>query len=190
MRRTLACLLLSLPLLASAQIYKYTDAQGNTVFTNQPPDGSAAQSVELPPTNTVQMQAPSVAPAQDSQTEAQRPYRTLQLTDLPDDAALRANNGTFSVGVVLEPTLASSHRLRLLLDGQPYGQPSSGTQLQLTNVARGEHSLAVEVLSGSQRIQQSDSVSFTVQRISVNSPARSAAPAPTPTPPPTPAPAP
>ncbi|UTW09601.1 DUF4124 domain-containing protein [Pseudomonas benzenivorans] len=174
MRRMLTCLLLSLPLLASAQIYKYTDAQGNTVFTNQPPDGSAAQSVELPPTNTVQMQAPNTPPASSSPAEPQAPYRTLQLTDLPDDAALRANNGTFSVGVSLEPALASSHRLRLLLDGQPYGQPSNGTSLQLTNIARGEHSLAVEVLNGTQRIQQSDTVTFTVQRISVNSPARSA----------------
>ena len=37
MRPLLICLLLSLALPASAQIYKYTDANGNTVFTDQPP---------------------------------------------------------------------------------------------------------------------------------------------------------
>ena len=52
MRRTLACLLLILALPVSAQIYKYTDANGNTVFTNQLPEGQAAETVELPPTTT------------------------------------------------------------------------------------------------------------------------------------------
>ncbi|WP_439886571.1 DUF4124 domain-containing protein [Pseudomonas sp. MBLB4123] len=184
MRLMLACLLLVLTLPASAQIYKYTDANGNTVFTNQPPDGSAAQSIELPPTNTVEMQAPSAPAASAGGTTASAPpYRTLRLTGLPDDEALRANNGTFSVGVSIAPRLAAAHRLRLLLDGQPYGQPSRTPRLQLTNVDRGEHSLAVEVLSGEQAIQQSPTVTFTVQRVNTSSPALRPPP-----PPPTPAP--
>jgi hypothetical protein len=180
MRLILTCLLLSLALPAAAQIYKYTDANGNTVFTNQPPQGVAAQPVELPPTNTVEMQIPDTPPSSDSSESMDGPpYRTLQLTGLPSNGALRENDGTFSVGVELEPRLASNHRLRLLLDGQPYGQPSNVPRLQLLNIARGEHSLAVEVLSGDEPIQQSDSVTFTVQRVHTSSPAlRPAPPAP------------
>jgi hypothetical protein len=185
MRRILTCLLLTLALPASAQIYTYTDANGNTVFTDQLPQGQAAQSVELPATNTVEMSAPSVPASGSREVEQQAPspYSTLTLTDLPTDEALRANNGTFSVGVHLEPRLASSHRLRLLLDGQPYGQPSNVPRLQLTNVERGEHHLAVEVLSGNTPIQQSATVTFTVQRVNTSSPALRP-------PPPTPNPAP
>jgi len=185
MRRMLTCLLLLLALPASAQIYKYIDANGNTVFTNQPPDGSAAQSVELQPTNTVEMQVPSAATSgsADTATEQAAPYRTLRLTDLPSAEALRANNGSFSVGVELEPRLAANHRLRLLLDGRPYGQASNVPRLQLTNVDRGEHSLAVEVLSGERAIQQSATVTFTVQRVNTSSPAlRPPAPTPSPAP--------
>lgn len=182
MRLMLACLLLVLALPASAQIYKYTDSKGNTVFTNQPPDGTPAESVELPKTNTVQMQAPTVPVEPETEAESGPFYRTLALTGIPDEEALRANNGTFTVTVSLEPRLAPSHRLRLVLDGQPYGQASNVPRLQLTNIDRGEHTLAVEVLSGDTSIQQSDTVSFTVQRTSVNSPAR----APTPTPRPAP----
>ena len=40
--------------------YKYTDADGKTVFTNQPPTNVDAKPVELPPTNTVGPQAPIV----------------------------------------------------------------------------------------------------------------------------------
>ena len=100
MRPLLACLLLALALPASAQIYKYTDANGNTVFTNQPPDGTAAESVELPPTNTVEMQTPSMPPAEDdTSAQSEAPYTELSLTGIPDDEAMRANNGTFIVGV-------------------------------------------------------------------------------------------
>lgn len=174
MRLLTACLLCALALPAVAQIYKYTDASGNTVFTNQPPEGQAAETVELQPTNTVQAQpvesaAPTDAPAANAQ-----PYAVLALTDLPSEEALRANNGTFSVGVQIDPRLQPGHSLRLLLDGQPYGQPSNVPRLQLVNVDRGEHSLAVEVLSGGQSLQRSASVTFTVQRISTNSPARAA----------------
>ena len=38
MRTLLTCLLLALSLPATAQIYSYTDANGNTVYTNQPPE--------------------------------------------------------------------------------------------------------------------------------------------------------
>lgn len=172
MRRILTCLLLSLALPASAEIYSYTDANGNTVFTDQPPEGVAAQPVELPPTNTVEPQAPATPTiSKSSETTTEAPYRLLQLTGLPSTDALRANDGTFSVGVELEPRLASNHRLRLLLDGQPYGQPSNVPRLQLTNVERGEHSLAVEVLSGDETIQQSAAVTFVVQRVNTSSPA-------------------
>src|SRR5690606_18900667 len=54
MRLSLICLLCSLALPATAQIYKYTDAQGNTVFSDQAPQGVASEQVTLPAVNTVQ----------------------------------------------------------------------------------------------------------------------------------------
>lgn len=174
MRRTLACLLLILALPVSAQIYKYTDANGNTVFTNQPPDGVEAENVELKQTNTVEPPEASTAPDPVSQTQgeaAQTPYSVLELRDLPSEEALRANNGTFSVGVTIEPRLSPGHSLRLLLDGKPYGSPSNVPRLQLNEVDRGEHSLAVVVMQGEQVIQQSDTRTFTVQRVNTSSPA-------------------
>lgn len=82
----------------------------------------------------------------------------------------------------IKPRLQAGHAFRLLLDGQPYGQPSNVPRLQLTNIDRGEHSLAVEVISGERQIQRSPTVVFTVQRISVNSPARAKPTPPKPTP--------
>ncbi|MFJ3052164.1 MULTISPECIES: DUF4124 domain-containing protein [Pseudomonas nitroreducens/multiresinivorans group] len=174
MRLILTALLLAAALPASAQIYKYTDANGKTVFTNQPPTNVDAKPVELPPTNTVGPQAPAVPVDSGSQNQATGAYAILALSNLPDDESLRQNNGTFLVNVVVQPALAPDHQLQLLLDGQPYGAPTSSTSIGLQNIDRGDHTLAVQVLQGSRVIQASSPVSFTLQRISTNSPARKA----------------
>ncbi len=164
MGRTLLYLLLALALPVSAQIYKYTDANGNTAYSSQPPDGIAAKTLELPPLNSVETQKPGVAapvqpitaqPANALQSAAL--YSAFELTDIPTEEALRANNGTFTVGVKIEP--------RLVLDGAPYGQSSNVPRLQLVNVDRGEHTLAVQALDGEQVVQQSPAITFSVQRV-------------------------
>ncbi|MGX5221153.1 DUF4124 domain-containing protein [Pseudomonas segetis] len=190
MRTLVACLILAAALPASAQIYKYTDANGNTVFTNEPPQGVDTETIELPKTNTVEMQTPKQPTSEASDNapaQVQASYQVLELTGLPDEAALRANNGTFSVGVNIQPRLSPAHRLQLLLDGQPYGEPSNVPRLQLNNVDRGEHSLAVQVISTSGTVQQSETSTFTVQRVNTNnSPAFTPKPKPTPRPKPAP----
>ncbi|MDH4570300.1 DUF4124 domain-containing protein [Pseudomonas sp. BN414] len=171
MRLIISCLLLAVALPAAAQIYKYTDANGNTVFTNQPPDGTPTEKVELPPTNAVQIQPPSQPANDDASAEQQAAYNLVELTNLPDEEALRANNGTFSVGVRLDPRLQPGHSLRLRLDGEPYGQPTNVPRLQVQNVDRGEHTLMVDVLAGTTVVQSSAPITFTVQRVNTSSPA-------------------
>ncbi len=72
MNRSLACLLFAISLPATAQIYTYTDGNGNTVFTNDPPGGALVQPVSLTPINTMadtpvdssaNQSAPGTAPA-------------------------------------------------------------------------------------------------------------------------------
>jgi hypothetical protein len=163
-------LLLLLPFISPvmAQIYKYTDAAGNTAYSNQPPDGVDARAVDLPPINSIERQPP-VDPAQPlagNNTEpTHRAYEKLELTGLPTTEALRANNGTFTINVLIKPRLQATHLLRLLLDGQPYGQPGNVPTLQLVNIDRGEHRLAVQVIDGENVVQQSPAVTFTVQRV-------------------------
>ncbi|WP_095181055.1 DUF4124 domain-containing protein [Pseudomonas sp. Irchel 3F6] len=167
MGRTLLYILLLIALPAAAQIYKYTDANGNTAYSNQPPDGVQAQPVELPPLNRVEPQAPSApqSPRPEAPQPARNAYEILELAGLPTDEALRANNGTFTVNVLIKPRLQPPHQLRLLLDDQPYGQPSNVPVLQLVNIDRGEHRLAVQVIDGQSVVQQSPPAAFTVQRV-------------------------
>jgi len=167
MGRTFLYILLLIALPAAAQIYKYTDANGNTAYSDHSPDGVQAQPVELPPLNRVEPQAPSTPPAPDAETPQPPPkaYAILELAGLPTEEALRANNGTFTVSVLIKPRLQPPHQLRLVLDDEPYGQPSNVPSLQLVNVDRGEHRLAVQVIDGQTVIQQSPPAVFTVQRV-------------------------
>ncbi len=167
MGRTFLYILLLIALPAAAQIYKYTDANGNTAYSNQPPDGVQAQPLELPSLNRVEPQAPSApqAPTAEQPQPPRNAYEILELAGLPSDEALRANNGTFTVNVLIKPRLQPPHQLRLLLDDQPYGQPSNVPVLQLVNIDRGEHRLAVQVIEGQTVIQQSPPAVFTVQRV-------------------------
>ncbi|MGG7671067.1 DUF4124 domain-containing protein [Pseudomonas sp. WC2] len=167
MDRTFLYILLLIALPAAAQIYKYTDANGNTVYSDHSPDGVQAQPVELPPLNRVEPQAPSAPPAPeaDNHEPARNAYDTLELAGLPSEEALRANNGTFTVQVLIKPRLQPPHQLRLVLDDVPYGQPSNVPILQMVNVDRGEHRLAVQVIDGQTIIQQSPPVPLSVQRV-------------------------
>jgi hypothetical protein len=168
MGRGFLFILLLIVLPATAQIYKYTDANGTTAYSNQPPDGVSAQPVELPPLNSVERQpAGEAAPATEVVHHEQpgKAYEVLELAGLPTTEALRANNGTFTVTVLIKPRLQGPHLLRLLLDGQPYGQPGNVPILQLVDIDRGEHRLAVQVIDGENVVQQSPTATFTVQRV-------------------------
>ena len=167
MGRTYLYILLLIALPAAAQIYKYIDANGNTVYSDHSPDGVQAQPVELPPLNRVEPQAPSAlpAPVSDNREPQRNAYDILELAGLPTEEALRANNGTFTVNVLIKPRLQPPHQLRLVLDDEPYGQPSNVQILQLVNVDRGEHRLAVQVIDGQTIIQQSPPVALSVQRV-------------------------
>lgn len=184
MRLTTACLLGLLATPAAAEIYRYTDDQGRTVFTDQPPERRGVERVEPSPINLVAPPAPrrqsADAPAIDAEAQAfTGRYTRLAIINLPDEQALRANNGSFDVQVALEPPLAPGHSLRLLLDGLPHGPTTHATTLPVAQADRGMHSLVVQVVDArGTPIQQSDAVTLTVQRTSVNSPARQAPPPP------------
>lgn len=183
MRLIVTCLLAALALPASAEIYKYTDANGNTVFTNQPPQGTNAEEVSLPPVNTVQSPPPPTMPGNNQgNASTEQVYSVVEITDVPTEEALRSNNGSFTVGVRLEPQLRIGDSIQLVLDGQPYGGLTNSLQFPLNNIERGDHTLAAHVFSGDRLIQQSATVPFTVQRTSTNNPTRVTPPKPTPRP--------
>lgn len=181
MRLVFATVLLMSVLPATAQIYQYTDAKGNRVYTDRPPVDAKASTIDLPPINSVTDSQRDTTARDDSapQTVVQlAPYSTLQLVGLPEEQALRANNGSFIAQIEIAPSLAPEHRLQLLLNEQPYGPVTSSVRMVVNNLERGEHRLAVQVLAGEQVIQTSSEQTLFLQRVHNASPAFSAKPKP------------
>lgn len=141
-------LLLTLALLspAQAEVYTYTDAEGNRVFTDRPKAGNAKR-VEMAPINSMaqpnvprtrvmQMEAPIKAPE----------YQMLRILIPEPDAVINDGTGDVVVSANSEPALLPNHSYRLIVDGQANAQPSRSPVFALEGLARGTHQLAVEIV--------------------------------------------
>jgi len=153
--RWLAIALLAATLPAVAQIYTYVDAEGNRVFTDRP-TGQAAEQVRLKPANS--MPAP---PAPASRTAEPAPAKKaevvayqLRILSPATDETIRNNAGSVNVTLQSEPALQPGHAYQLLLDEQPFGAPATQPSMELSNVDRGTHQLAVAVVDEEERILQ------------------------------------
>lgn len=159
----------------AGEVYQYVDEHGNRVFTDKPPLHVDAEEVKLPAINSTPMSAPAPSSPEDSKPAVEAaPYQQLAIIRLPDDEAIRANNGDVLFQVQIRPNLGSGHRLQLLVDGQPHGPAIRSIRLPAHNLDRGEHSIAVQVVANGKVIQQSSNYSVNIQRTHVNAPARRA----------------
>lgn len=168
-RRLLALCLAVLPGLGAAQVYTYIDAQGNHVFTDQPRPGNA-QKVQLPPANRMATPPSGAASASapEKKPDPMFRYEMLRLLIPEPDATIRSTAGELIVTVTSEPGLQKGHRYRLLLDGNPTGEPGPSPVFALSNIDRGSHHLAVEILDEQGRIvERTANQPFHMQRISL-----------------------
>lgn len=166
---SIALLIAALP--TSAQMYQYTDDNGRRVYTDQPPIGVSANSVELSTINSVPVAVRQLSPTVLKLGSASKhitPYSQLQISGLPADQAIRANNGSFTVQIAITPKLANEHQLQLIIDGKAYGAASRSTTLSVENLDRGEHRLAVEVVAKGQVLQHSAEHAIYLKRMHIN----------------------
>lgn len=154
---------------SAAQIYKTTDANGNVVFTDQPPAGTtASEQVDLQQTNTT----PAVAPRAPSTPEPREPEPApieVSITSPANETTIPMGGGMFDVSATATPGVGPGQTLQLLLDGTPKGAPQTGTLWQLENVFRGAHDLSVRLIDSSgEVIANSNSVRVYVLRPGLN----------------------
>ncbi|WHS60731.1 DUF4124 domain-containing protein [Pseudomonas sp. G2-4] len=168
-RWLLALSLLVTALPGMAQVYTYIDAQGNRVFTDQPRPGNAKK-VQLPPGNRMPSPPSSTAPAPAPKAppEPLFHYEMLRLLIPEPDATIRSTAGELIASATSEPPLQKGHRYRLLLDGQPTGAPGPSPVFALSNIDRGTHHLAVEILDEQGRVvERTANQPFHMQRMSL-----------------------
>jgi len=165
-------ILLLLPHLAAAQIYKSTDEQGNVSFSDMPPAEGPSEQIELRETNRAP--PPEIKEPLESASEpvAQEPAANeyaVAITSPANETTIPMGPGNFAVSAAVEPGLSSGSLLQLYVDGSASGNPQSSNSWELTNVFRGAHDLSVAVVDNKgDQLAVSEPVRVYVLRPSVN----------------------
>lgn len=154
----------------AADIYTYTDAQGNRVFTDQPHKN--AKRVDVAPTNNMTGTPPTrsvkLSPTSPARVKPAARYELLRILVPEPDATLRNMEGNLIVTVSSDPALQEGHAYRLLLDGQPVAEPGRSPVFALNNIDRGTHQLSVEILDqNGQLLEKTPNQPFHLQRQSL-----------------------
>ena len=173
-RNLLLCLLILLPQLAAAQIFRSVDEQGNVTFSDTPPSSGPSEQIEVRQTNRTP--APAVVETLEPETAAEEGAAvaySVTITSPENETTIAMGPGNFSVSAAVEPALQQGELLQLFIDGSPSGEPQAGGTWNLTNVFRGAHDLTVAVVdSKGEQLAESTAVRVYVLRPSVNSPNR------------------
>ncbi|OQX13945.1 MAG: hypothetical protein BWK73_10730 [Thiothrix lacustris] len=170
MRVRLFSLLLMFGLVSAsvqAEIYRWIDAAGNTVYGDNPPKQSAAKPVDLPILTVADSPVPAAKPEPaPAPAEEETAYTDFAITSPSTDEAIRANEGNVTVSVSLKPALKPGDGVALYLDSKQVGSGAS-LSFALTDIERGEHSVFA-VLSNAEGdiIQNTAPVKFSVLRYS------------------------
>lgn len=167
--------------LGSAEVYRWTGADGQIHFSDRPRPGAERITI------TVNSPASSPAPAapassQASGRETPEPvarYQSLTITSPAQEQVLWNIEGQLDVAAALQPALQPGHALRFNLDGRTLVAEPGSLRAQFPEVFRGEHSLQVEVVDAQGRtLVASPTTRFFVRQTALPNPA----PPPRPTP--------
>ncbi len=168
---SLLILLLAFPL-SAAEIYKWVDEKGNVHYGDAPGGAGAKPLTRLPGLSTYRPPAlpkleerKSAAPSAAEPSQASAGYRMVKVVSPEPQATIRSAPGEVPVFVALDPVLREGHYLQVILDGKPLPQKHASTVIQLSNVDRGEHRIAVAVYDADGKLlKQSESHVFYLHR--------------------------
>jgi hypothetical protein len=147
MSRPLLILLLLAPAVASAEIYRWVDAEGAVSYSDRPQPGAAPVGLPGKP------RAPNSAPKSDNpataapsaETPLLGPYRSFEIVSPEANQTVRQDDGKLPVSLIVDPPLIVGHRVELVVDGAPISVDKAGTQLVLTGVTYGSHRAQAQI---------------------------------------------
>lgn len=166
------CLLVLSGWAAAATLYKWVDAQGVVHYSDTPHPGAEVIQISGAQTyhNSTPVPPPSPAAAVPPPATAARTAYTCAITAPANDAALYAPEAV-DVSVQSSPAPRAGDSISVQVDGQSLALSADG-RYTLPTPERGTHTVSAQIRSADGTVLcDAPSVSFSVQRPSVNSPA-------------------
>ncbi len=138
------CVLMLLPALASAELYKWVDEKGKVHYSDVAPKKDT-KPVYLPPLPVTKSQpnAQQILKKKSARAVAgAAAYKTFKITSPTADQLFGVDQPDINVSIQLEPPLQRrfKHKLVILLDGNPVSE-GLAMSTTLTGLARGTHTL-------------------------------------------------
>jgi len=135
---------------ARAEVYKYVDEDGNTVYTDEKVPGAEQVNPGILNTYSPDPATRRLATDEGDGGEAAPAdaYQSVTITEPENDSAFWNAAGIVPVNVRVLPGLQGGHRLELLMDGEPVSEPGTSTRFSLQEVFRGTHTLTARVVDG------------------------------------------
>jgi len=158
MKRLLPFSLILLSSICSAQLYKWTDADGVVHYTDRLPTADVKQ--EALPTRLK-----TLGTATKQVEDKAATYNTFSLVKPETGATIHSDNETVPLEIKVEPALADNHYVQIYLDGQEVGSKTKATDLILQKIKPGAHSIYALILDGEEnQLLKSATVSFTYRK--------------------------
>lgn len=176
MNRVLVLLLVAAFTTAGAEVFRHVAPDGTVTFSDTPsPEAERvevrpAQAVSVPP---VSGRAPPIPRPGGNAEVGGKPapaYTHFAIVEPANGASVRANDGSVTVSLSLQPPLAPGHTIELLVDGEDGGKLHSGTGLvfRLSDLSRGAHTVVARVRNAKgDLVGDTGTVSFHVLRVAV-----------------------
>lgn len=146
---------------ASAQVYRWVDAEGHTHFSDRPLPGSDRMSIESGsglrdsnPSSAGQPGFPLLGP-----------YNGFEIVSPEPNQTLRHESPTLPVSLLVDPPLMAGHRIEILVDGNPIKvEGPVGTQLSLSGLSFGTHVAEAHILDTRGLVARTAPVSFHLRK--------------------------
>jgi len=153
-------------LLVNAEMYKHTDADGVTTYSDVQETG--AKEIQTPQGNTITLpkymskQTPTPKKKQDA-------YNQFSITSPNNDETIRESSGNILVKLLLSPSLKTKdgHSITLYVDNQVFLSNITMLSVNLSSIDRGSHTIHATVNDSSdQTFIQSNVITIHLKRFS------------------------
>lgn len=152
-------------------VWKWVDKNGVTHYSDQPVPGAIevninAQTYDASEAGSPPQSGSTPSSAQQSQQAA---YTSIEIIAPTNEQTIVGTGGAVTVSVSVAPGVRYGHALQVHMDGQLVSPPeSTATSVQLSNVARGAHTVTASVVTPDGRVLiRSAPITFFVQQPTV-----------------------
>jgi hypothetical protein len=165
----------------SADVYRWTDASGQTHYSDRPQPGAERITITVTrpasgPPGGSNLSASDQEEPEETPAPVDR-YQSLTITSPAQEQVLWNIEGQLDVAAAVQPALQPGHALQFNLDGRTATTEPGSTRASFQEVFRGEHSLQVAVVDAQGRtLVASPTTRFFVRQTALPNPVPAPAP--------------